>query len=323
MTTARSQQICLEQTPWYHCTTRCVRRAFICGYDALTNRDYSHRRQWIEDRLLLLSNVFCIDVGGYAVMSNHYHIVVKIDIDRALALTRKEVIERWLILYSGTPSTKKFINGELLTDEENQKVTTDVAKWRTELSNISRFMAQLNQNIARRANIEDGCKGKFWESRFDSQAILDVDALLRTLVYVDLNPVRAKITATPEDSKHTSLYRRLSLADSGLIPFSVESEAHLRPKINESVIPMLFDDYLTLLDWTGRELRSEKRGSIAANAPSIFERLKYSPKQWIRTLEPTKSWQQRALGSLNRIKQYCQALDRRWIWQATEHAIEP
>jgi len=73
MTKARSQQVCLEATPYYHCVSRCVRRAFLCG------EHYEHRRQWVEDKLLALAEVFCIDVAAYAIMSNHYHVVLHIE----------------------------------------------------------------------------------------------------------------------------------------------------------------------------------------------------------------------------------------------------
>ena len=73
MTRARSQQVSLEATPYYHCVSRCVRRAFLCG------ESFEHRRGWVEDKLLALAQVFCIDVAAYAVMSNHYHVVLHIN----------------------------------------------------------------------------------------------------------------------------------------------------------------------------------------------------------------------------------------------------
>mgnify|MGYP000051837369 CR=1 FL=1 len=74
----RKQQISLETTPYYHCTSRCVRRGYLCGLNALTGKDYEYRRQWVEDRILFLGEVFCIDVCAYAVMSNHHHVVLHI-----------------------------------------------------------------------------------------------------------------------------------------------------------------------------------------------------------------------------------------------------
>ncbi len=95
MTTARRQLIDAESTPFYHVINRCVRRAFLCGEDALSGRSYEHRRGWIVDKIRQLSSVFCIDVCAYAVMSNHYHLVLKIDLAAQQALSPFEVIERW------------------------------------------------------------------------------------------------------------------------------------------------------------------------------------------------------------------------------------
>jgi hypothetical protein len=89
-------------------------------------------------------------------------------------------------------------------------VTIIVAKWRERPGDISWFMKCLNQPIARAVNIEDGCTGHFWESRFCSQALLSRQALLSCMAYVDLNPIRAKMVATLETSIYTSIQERIS-----------------------------------------------------------------------------------------------------------------
>ena len=85
MTQSRASQISLDDTPYYHCICRCVRRAFLCGRDHCSGQDYEHRRQWVVDRLALLVQVFAVDLCAYAVMSNHYHLVLKVDRHRALS----------------------------------------------------------------------------------------------------------------------------------------------------------------------------------------------------------------------------------------------
>jgi len=287
-----------------------------------------HRKQWIEDRLLFLGQVFCIDMAAFAVMSNHYHVVLKIDREQAYSLDDDAVIERWAQLYPTNPLIKRLRSNEPLNDEEAQQLSEKLPVWRSELANISRFMALVNQFIARKSDTEDGCKGRFWEHRFSSQAILDDDALLRTLAYVDLNPVRTGIAATPEVSEHTSIQRRMCHANQdsssplGLLPFSsktVQEQAYLAR--SASVLPVSFEDYLALLDWTGRQLHCNKKSYKHAVVPAIFTRLNYSPEQWMKSHQSRIPWQQRALGSVEHILRYCKALKRRWIWQAADQEI--
>ena len=90
MTSARRQLIDANATPFYHVINRCVRRAFLCGEDKLTGRSYEHRRGWIVDKIKTLSAIFCIDICAYAVMNNHYHLVLKIDVEKAKSLTHNK-----------------------------------------------------------------------------------------------------------------------------------------------------------------------------------------------------------------------------------------
>ncbi len=99
MTTPRKQLISLADTPYYHCISRCVRRAFLCGEDKLTGKTFEHRRAWVEDKLLALSQVFAIDVCAYAIMSNHTHVVLFVDEASAKLWSTEEVLKRWHKLF--------------------------------------------------------------------------------------------------------------------------------------------------------------------------------------------------------------------------------
>ena len=111
MTTARNQQISLSDTPYYHCIARCVRRAFLCGEDHFTGKNYEHRKQWIVDKLHELTSIFAIDISAYSVMSNHYHIVLRIDADLAANWTNAEIVERWTTLFSGSVLVSRYLAG--------------------------------------------------------------------------------------------------------------------------------------------------------------------------------------------------------------------
>ncbi|SMF03479.1 hypothetical protein SAMN02745866_00287 [Alteromonadaceae bacterium Bs31] len=282
MPTPRKHQISLDATPYYHCTSRCVRRAFLCGLDPFSGKDYEHRRQWVEDRILFLGEVFCIDVCAYAVMSNHHHLVLHINMPEAHSLSDLEVCERWHKLYKGTLLTQKFLKGESLDEAQWQAVKAKLEHWRLELANISRLMSCLNEPIARMANAEDQCTGRFWESRFRSQALLDEKALAACMAYVDLNPVRAKMARTPEDSEHTSIKRRVEHVKTGKPETLKLAEFVGNPREPmPQGLPFHLKGYIELVDLTGRAIRENKRGYIDDQLPPILDRLNISSREWL------------------------------------------
>jgi len=205
---ARKNLISLQDTPYYHCIARCVRRAWLWGHDEYAGRDYSHRKQWVIERLEQLCSIFPIEVCAYAVMSNHYHLVLHVDSARARQWSREEIIERWTVLFRAPNLVKRWQSGEAL-EAERKMAEAIIDGWRSRLCDISWFMRCLNEHLAHRANIEDRCTGRFWEGRFKSQALLDEAGLLTAMAYVDLNPIRAGIASTPEDSEFTLIYDRI------------------------------------------------------------------------------------------------------------------
>jgi REP element-mobilizing transposase RayT len=282
MAVARNRQISLADTPYYHCVSRCVRRAFLCGEDKSTGQNYEHRRAWVEKKLLALTDVFAIDVCAYAVMSNHVHIVFHANVEKAEQWSNKAVIEQWHQLFKGTLLTQKFMRGEHLPDYLMVSLEETVEEYRRRLTDISWFMRILNEDIARKANREDNCIGRFWEGRFKSQALLDETALAACMAYVDLNPVRAAIAETPENSEYTSIKKRIDAANTAEQPKQLLAFVGYPRKNLPTGIPFELNDYIELIELTGRCIRDDKRGFIDNSLPTILERLAICPENWLK-----------------------------------------
>ena len=313
----RKSLVSLDDTPLYHCVSRCVRRAFLCGEDQLTGRSFEHRRGWIEERLLSLAGVFAVDVCAYAVMSNHTHLVLFVDVEQAKGWSMDDIIERWHSLFAGTVLTQRYLRGDSLGKAELARIEEIGEKWRERLMSVSWFMRCLNEHIARQANTEDSCTGRFWEGRFKCQALLDEAALAACLAYVDLNPVRAGIAESPETSDYTSVQRRIRTlqTDNGqsenqpaeLVPFAGNHHQDM-PK----GLPFRLNDYLALVDWTGRQLREDKRGSIAESLPPILLRLGIEPENWLSLTKGFETHFHGMVGRPEEIQQACISRDQCW-----------
>ena len=300
MTIARNQQICVEETPYYHIVSRCVRRAFLCGKDQLTGKSFEHRRQWLIDRIKKVTSVFAIDVCSYAIMSNHFHIVLKVNSTENWNDT--QVLMTWCSIYSLPVLCDRYLKGEITTEAELRRVKEYVTEYRSRLASISWYMKAINEYVARIANEEDKCSGHFWESRFKSQALLDERALLTCMAYVDLNPIRAGMSKDLKGSDFTSIKERIENNETWLSGFGKD----------QTDLPFYLSSYIDLVDETGRCIRDDKRGFISKSTAKTIDEIGIDPESWLDELKGFKSIGFSAVGTAEQLKEYSKKTKRKW-----------
>ena len=289
---ARRDLLLQNRVQVVHCYTRCVRRAFLAGIDPLTGKDFNYRRDWIYSLLEQQAALFGIETGFHVQMGNHLHFFLRTRPDVVKRWSKEKVVRNWLKI-------AKLKRGSEITDWEpdEQRVQMEmsdpkrVKKLRRRLANVSWYMATLCENVARRANQEDGVAGKFFEQRYKLRDLADESAILVCGMYVDLNQIHAGEALTPEQSRCTSAYDRIqgrkTLAaaaqkqlegsiikrDRWLCELTLDEgpQADVSQDVcsatpwrasDKGLLPISLDDYLKLLDWTGRQVRQDKKGSI-------------------------------------------------------------
>ncbi len=304
MTIPRSKLVNVGITRWYHCISRCVRRASLLAEGAGSG---SERKEWVTKRLEQLAKVFAISVGGFSVMDNHLHLLLRIDPDQARDWTAEEVTRRWFQLFPPRGTNRKRVER---SEVENliQRQSSDAAwveKMRLRLASLSWFMKCLKEPLSRMVNKLEGCTGAFFEGRFKSIAVLDEVALLAVSAYIDLNPVAAGIASAPESSKYTSVRERIDhVCRSGRTSdlrsalqgstYAVQHSAQLehglwlvpiedRRSLDSNHEGMLegftLGNYLLLVEHTGRIVRQGK-AAISEDCRDIFTRIEMTVEWW-------------------------------------------
>lgn len=255
----------------------------------------------------MLAEVYSVSVYAYAVMSNHLHLVLKIDATTAAGWSDEEVAVRWCRAFpgSGDPESQTTRVANIAAAPEL------VAKYRDRLRNLSWFMKSLIEPIARQANKEDGCTGRFWEGRFRAQALVDERALLAAMVYTDLNPIRAETAKDLQGSKHTSAQRRIEM---------IEAQAALAEQplgavagIKQEEMRLSQQSYLALADYTGRHWHQGKPGRISDEVRPILVALKIDPVQWDEQVRGFGKRRVSALGAIDLLIQFAAETGRRWL----------
>ena len=195
---------------------------------------------------------------------------------------------------------------EKLDKFELASVESSAEAYRNRLMDISWFMRILNEDIARKANQEDNCTGRFWEGRFKSQALLDEAAVIACMAYVDLNPVRAKMAKTVEASDYTSIQQRINAAIKGLQPTVLQLFVG-NPRLSiPKGLPFELEDYIQLVDLTGRCIRQDKRGYIEETQPKILTRLNISAENWLILTTQFRQCFHGAIGGVEALSDFSQ-----------------
>jgi len=310
VTTARREIHDPQIEAFYHCYTRCVRRAFLCGFDSLTGKSYEHRKRWVRSRLATLVEIFAIECLAYAVMDNHLHSLLHTLPKVSMSWSDAEVARRWRLLF---PRRRKPDGSpEEPNGNEIAAITSDpmlVEKYRRRLSDISWFNRCLNEHIARRANAEDTCTGRFWEGRFKAQVLDTEGGVISCAVYIDLNRVRAGCAPTPEASEFTSIQDRIQALISNRRPSS--------PRLGDfkdalGVTAPSDEEYIRLVDESARMLKNGKHAMDPSLAP-IFDRLGLRTEAWPVSIASHRRLFRRVVAPLGRLKALAAERGKGWF----------
>ena len=301
-----------KEIGFYHITTRCVRQAFLLGKDFKSTSSNHHRKAWIEQWFQSLTEVMAIEICAYAIMDNHTHLILRNRPDWLDGMDDYEVATRLARLYPGYQCLSSLPTEA--APERVQEILEDrdgFAQGKEKLADISIFMARWEEAVARRANKEDGCTGRFWEGRFYCQRLLDPAAVLAATIYVELNPLRANIVDLPGFAQFTSLTNRLNLikVTAGEFPeyltrnSAIQEEFNWletmelgRAKVNniqlcDKFLPVDTIKYLRVLQYVVCKDSLVNNSQTGASVNGILVRLGVIPENWRQTaMEFEKSY---------------------------------
>jgi len=345
MATPRNKVVSKDSVGIYHCISRCVRRAFLCGKDPYTGKTYTHRRHWIKNNINDLAQHFYLKVIASTVQSNHMHIIIKLDPFATVRISPDEVVRRWRRIF---PYQRDSLGKPLeLTDDQYLRDIADtymVQVWRERLVDLGWFMRCAKEPVARRSNKEDNCTGHFWEGRFKAIRIEDDAALLACMAYVDLNSVRAGEVDRPEYCNYSGIRdrveayrarRQLELAEQYREAMENDKDARImmawalrQAKSDQWLCPLdeIFEGwngyeggieeehYLELVDWTGRKLRNKDAGHIPPHLAGILERMDVDLENWASAVEKYGGLFAVFAGKARRIRKAAVRMGRKWAW---------
>ena len=301
------------ETPcFYHCISRCVRRAYLCGDDPFTGNSCDHRKAWIEKRMLQLAAIFSVELYAYAVMDNHYHLVLHLDPKRPQQWSDETVAEKWLQAYPSKLDKPGFEKQREMKKQAIMANHEKLKEYRARLGSLSWFMSRLNEPLAKDSNEEDNVKGRFGESRYTSIALLDETAVLSCMAYVDLNPIRAGMVKELQQSLHTSIKKRLGAlqVQPELLKQSIKP---MSGNTGGQSVRIKLDEYVALVEWAGKSIVHPDKAKMPAHINTLLTNLNLQPDNWLQQFQKVNQGAACAIGSVAHLKDKAKSLSKKWL----------
>lgn len=295
------------------------------GDDPVTGKDFNHRRQWVLRRLELLASCFAIDLGFFAILSNHLHLVIRTSPRGVKRMGACEVARRWLLAYPG----QRILSDEVLEPSEKavRRLAADKRRIKTirkRLSDVSWYMSALKEPLARRANAEDRCDGHFWAKRFGCRAVHGENGLLVVGMYNDLNIVRAGEAPLPHVSPYCSAGLRFQAASQDRsVPWLAELTLQIdqndkdpaeggRRATDQGLLEMSREEYERLLTWAGTVPRRGKK-AIPTELARLVASHGVQPEKLAELLTALPGVFRRSIGAARSLAEHARQTGKRWF----------
>ncbi len=167
-----------DRTAIYHIISRTALPGFPLG---------DIEKDKLLDIIRYFSKIYFVDILGFAIMGNHWHLAVKVYPHEYAE--RDEVKDRF---------ANRYGDDVYFGDNQHKKFSK---KW----TDLSEFVREIKQTFSRYYNKRHNRRGFFWGERFKSMIVQEGSTLVNMLAYIDLNPIRAGIVKKPEDYRWCSL----------------------------------------------------------------------------------------------------------------------
>lgn len=184
---------------YYHCVSRIVGREFLLGE--------SEKDQFVR-YMRLYEKLYGLRVLSYAVMCNHFHILVEVPqrpADEDLPSDVELVAHVRSSLGDEAATSLAWELNHFRGQQNDAAADALREKWFSRMWDVSRYMKVLKQRFTQWYNGRHNRRGTLWEDRFRSVLVEGAGAALKTMAaYIDLNPVRARICDDPKDYRWCS-----------------------------------------------------------------------------------------------------------------------
>ena len=315
----------------YHCGSRCVRRGWLMGDDPLTGKNHNRRRRWALLRLSLMCQAFSIDLLFFAILANHFHVVLRTMPRLAKRWPDREVARRWLMVFPGKRTEDPL--GVEPADEDIGRLARnkdEIKKIRRRLSDISWWHRAFKEPLSRLANAEDGCSGAFWESRVWCRLVEGREGLFAVGLYNDLNLLRAGQCADPWATPYCSIGMRvlaekivkeggadpapwlaqftLSECQTGLMGSSTGLRAS-----DLGCLDMTLDAYLKILRWAADESAKPRSGGMPQDLGRLARSQGLNPEKLSELIAMMPKIFPRMIGRAGQLRARAKEDDRHWF----------